>query len=63
MNLMPAFEAIRQWIAYGLILAGVVLAVWLARQMGALLDELFPPEDAVEDELYRRRDREWPEDK
>lgn len=57
MNMIPYFEASMQGVSVLLIIAGLVLMVWALDDLAKLHDNR-----AVEDETFRRRNREWPED-
>lgn len=57
MNLIPYFESFMQGVSVLLIIAGLVLMVWALDDLAKLHDNR-----AVEDETYRRRNREWPGD-
>lgn len=57
MNLIPYFEAFMQGVSVLLIIAGLVLMVWALDDLAKLHGNR-----AVEDETYRRRNREWPGD-
>lgn len=57
MNMIPYFEAIMQGVSVLLIISGLVLMVWAIDDLSKLHDKR-----AVEDEMYRRRNREWPGD-
>lgn len=57
MNMIPYFEAFMQGVSVLLIIAGLVLMVWALDDLAKLHDNR-----SVEDETFRRRNREWPED-
>ena len=57
MNLIPYFEAFMQGVSVLLIIAGLVLMVWALDDLAKLHDNR-----DVEDETFRRRNREWQED-
>ena len=57
MNMIPYFEAFMQGVSVLLIIGGLVLMVWALDDLAKLHDNR-----DVEDETFRRRNREWQED-